>query len=72
MKLGELLLEIEPLLEQMIDDHDLQKSDVLSLISGWIDVHRPSCIEKYLDGSSPVLYTNKSTINKLRKKKVLF
>ena len=54
--LGNILLDLEPILEEMIDAHDLQKSDVVALISGWIDAHRPGCIEVYEDGTSPVLF----------------
>jgi len=52
--LGDVLLDIEPLLEELIDEHDLQKGDVLALINVWIDVHRPCCKEEYQDGSRPV------------------
>lgn len=66
--LGQIMLELEPYLEELIDSHDLQKSDVLALVDWWVNVHRPSCIEQYIDGSSPVLYTHKNVILKLRKK----
>lgn len=54
--LGNILLDLEPVLEEMIDSHDLQKSDVIALVSSWIDAHRPDCIEEYEDGTSPVLF----------------
>lgn len=53
--LGQLLLEIEPYLERFVDEHDLQKGDILALISIWIDIHRPECKETYLDGTQPKL-----------------
>lgn len=65
------MLELEPYLEELIDSHELQKADVLALIDWWINVHRPSCIEQYLDGTSPILYTCKDVILTLKKKKVL-
>lgn len=54
---GRILLELEPLLEELIDDHDVQKGDVLALVATWIDVHRAGAIERYVDdGSMPVLF----------------
>jgi hypothetical protein len=53
---GEILLEMEPLLEELVDAQELQYSDVLYLILGWLDVHRPGAKEQYLDGSSPEFY----------------
>jgi len=54
--IGETLLQMEPLLFEMVEQ-GLQKGDILALINVWIDVHAPSCVEKYDDGSgSPVFY----------------
>jgi len=53
---GKILLDMEPLLEELVDDHDLQWYDVLFLILGWLMVHRPSAQEEYLDGTRPVFY----------------
>lgn len=47
------MLEIEPYLERFVDEHDLQKGDILALISMWIDIHRPECKEVYLDNTQP-------------------
>lgn len=44
------------MLEDAIDilaDHGFQKGDILALINVHIDVHRPDCIEEYLDGTNP-------------------
>lgn len=54
---GKILLDMEPLLEELIDDHDLQWYDVLFLILGWLMVHRPGAQETYVsDDSHPVFY----------------
>lgn len=45
---------MEPLLEELVDDHDLQWYDVLYNIYGWLSVHRPEAREEYLDGTNPV------------------
>lgn len=55
-RLGDVLLDLEKVLEEMVDSHDLQWYDVLFLVFGWLQVHRPDAQEKYLDGSHPVLY----------------
>ncbi len=52
--MGHLTSDLEDLLEEMIDSHDLQTGEILALVFNWIRVHRPSAIEEYDDGSSPV------------------
>lgn len=55
--LGDILLDLEVLLEELVDSHDLQWSDVIFLVFGWLNVHRPSAQETYTkDGSHPVLF----------------
>lgn len=53
---GKVLLDMEPLLEELTDDHELQRGEILGLILSWMDIHRPDCVEKYLDGSLPNYY----------------
>jgi hypothetical protein len=54
-KLGDIILDIEPLLLEMTADHDLQWGEVLFLIHGWLEVHAKSNQEEYNDdGSHPV------------------
>lgn len=52
--LGEVLLNLETTLEEMVDDHDLQWGDVLGLVAVWLQIHRPNAQEVYLDGSHPI------------------
>ncbi len=54
--IGDTLLDLEPLLEQLVDSHELQRGEILALINSWITIHRPGCIEEYTDGSQPELY----------------
>jgi hypothetical protein len=57
MKMGDIMHEIERIVGgQMIEKHDLQKGEVLALISKYIDIHYPGAIEEYEDGSHPVEY----------------
>lgn len=54
--MGDIMLDLEIILEEMVDQQELQKYEVLNLVSGWIDVHRPDAIEEYEDGTHPVFY----------------
>lgn len=53
-KLGDITLDLEEILEEMVDSHDLQKGEILALVNVWVDIHRPDAVETYEDGSSPV------------------
>ena len=55
--IGKLMLELEVLLDQMIDEHELQAGDILNLVHGHLVSHRPDAFEQYIDdGTSPVFY----------------
>jgi hypothetical protein len=55
--LGHILLDMEPLILEMVLDHDLQHGDLLYLLKGYLDAHCCESVEQYTDGSgSPVLY----------------
>jgi hypothetical protein len=68
--LGDILLEAEPLLEEMVDAHRLQRSDFTALFDVWFTTHRESSIEEYLDGSRPVpvLYAHEDEVLLIAKK----
>lgn len=53
--MGKILLDMELLLEEMVDGHDLQRGDILALVDVWIQAHRPGAIEEYEDGTHPVM-----------------
>lgn len=54
--LGQITADLEPLLFEMVCQHDLQHGEVLALIDVWLSIHAPACKEKYTDGSpSPVM-----------------
>lgn len=53
---GDILLELEVLLDELIDKHQLQWGDIISLVFSQLTIHRPDAQEKYLDNSSPILY----------------
>ena len=56
-RLGDITLDMEPLITELIDDHDLQYADVLGIVYLYLQVHFPGAREIYTeDGTSPVLY----------------
>lgn len=54
--LGDILLELEPLLDEMIIDHGLQWGDVMGLVRAHLEIHLPCGKEEYEDGTSPMFY----------------
>lgn len=54
--IGEVLLDLEELLLEMVDTHDLQWGEILNLIRGYLEIHCPEAKEVYLNGDSPIFY----------------
>lgn len=54
--LGQITADMELLLEEMTDEHELQHGEVLALVKMWLDVHAQHALEKYVSGGSPILY----------------
>lgn len=48
---GDVLLDMEPLLEELTGVHALQWSDVLGLVHAWLMVHAPHAREEFTDGT---------------------
>jgi hypothetical protein len=54
---GDLISELEEVIQKMVDQHDLQFGDILSIVHGYLCVHNPEAREEYVDGSgSPTFY----------------
>lgn len=53
---GDITLDMEVLLEELVDDHELQMGEILALVKAWVEIHRPDAVEQYQDGSSPEYY----------------
>lgn len=62
--MGTILLEMEPLIQEMMDGHDLQHGDFLGLMDHYLLIHYPGHKEQYLDGTVPVLSYRKGRISK--------
>jgi hypothetical protein len=54
--LGDIMHELEDVISKMIEQHDLQHGEVLSLVNGYLDVHYPDSKEEYTAGGHPVFY----------------
>lgn len=55
-KAGDVLLDMEPLLNELADKHELQLGDILALVKHQLEMHNPDCVEEFLDGSKPVFF----------------
>lgn len=56
-KVGDIMLDMEKLLFELHEGHDMQHGEVLYLVNGWQKIHVPEQIETYeKDGTHPVLY----------------
>ncbi len=53
--LGKIMLDLEPLLFEMVETHEMQLQEVFAQIYYWASVHYPDAIPEYLDGSAPKL-----------------
>lgn len=53
--LGQIFLDLEVLIDEAIEDHELQWGDLIWWLFGHLRIHRPDAQEEYLDGTHPVL-----------------
>lgn len=54
-KAGDIFLEIEPHLNELMD-HGYQWGDLLALMHTWLMIHRPGDREQYTDGGHPEFF----------------
>lgn len=52
--LGDITGDLEVLLLEMVEDHDLQLGEILALVKGWTEIHAPDAIEQYVDDTTPI------------------
>lgn len=55
-KVGDILLDLEVILDELIDSHELQFGDILNLVYGHLIVHRLDAQEEYTAGGHPVFW----------------
>lgn len=51
--MGKILLDLEPLILEMVEGHDLQWADVLGLVHSYLQVHCAGAQEQYEEGGHP-------------------
>lgn len=54
--LGDVLIDLEPVIEEMVEDHELEWGDILNLVRGYLEVHYPEAKEVYVSEDSPIYY----------------
>ena len=54
--LGDITLDMEPLIQEMVTGHEMQVGEVLALVHAYLMIHCPDAREEYDDGSHPVFY----------------
>jgi hypothetical protein len=53
--LGDILLDIEPYLDELMD-HNLQWGDAFALLKSHLEIHHPGAQETYMNGTHPEFY----------------
>lgn len=54
---GDVISDLENVIQEMVSRHDLQWGDILNIVHGYLCVHNPEAQEEYTDGSgSPMFY----------------
>lgn len=53
--LGAITSDMEPLIREMVHNHDLQIHEILGMIYAYLISHCPEAIEEYEDGTRPTL-----------------
>lgn len=67
--LGDITSDLEPLLLEMVSDHDLQHGEILNIIRGYLEIHCPGSKEQYTDGTQPIFfYGHEEALNERRKR----
>ena len=55
-KFGNIMHEVEYTISKMVEQHEMQKGEILALYDEYIDLHHPGCIEEYTDDNSNPIY----------------
>lgn len=64
--IGEIYCDLEVLLDEMIDDHQVQMGDVLHWVHGHLQFHRPDCIEQMVNKRYMPVFSYKAKRKKKR------
>lgn len=55
-KVGDITLDLEPLLSELAVDHEMQHGEILALIHVHLTIHHPKAREEYTAGGNPEFY----------------
>ena len=55
-RMGDIMHDLEDVLLEMTEKHDLQYGEILNLVYGYLKVHCPESQEEYEDGEHPEFY----------------
>lgn len=55
-RVGDITLDLEPLLEELAVGHDLQHGEILALIHAHLMIHHPASREEYDAGGHPIFF----------------
>lgn len=55
-RLGDITEDLEPLIFELVEGHDMQWGEILNLIKGYLEIHCPGAQEEYEDGTRPIMY----------------
>lgn len=55
-RVGDIMLDMEELLMELTEGHDMQMGEILALVKAWIEIHAPDSIEEYTDDTRPVYF----------------
>lgn len=65
--LGDITFDLEDVITEMIEDHELQHGEVMAIVLNYMKVHFPESQEEYEDGTSPVYYYgHKKYVNRVK------
>lgn len=53
---GDIYLDLEALVDEAIESHDVQWGDLLNWLHGHLMIHRPDAREEYESGGHPKFY----------------
>lgn len=53
---GNVISDLECVIEEMVEDHEMQWGDILSIVHGYLRVHNPEAQEEYEVGGHPEFY----------------
>ena len=64
-KFSKITDDMEKLILEMTEDHELQWGEILNIIRGYLEIHCPESQEYYADGTNPIFYYgHQDNINK--------